>query len=59
VFQRGSDVEGIDITLGRSSKLDTLLEVYSRTPGWKEIHNRWHSASIAFPVIVAEATLTK
>jgi hypothetical protein len=25
----------------------------------KEIHNRWHSMSIAFPVNVAEATLTQ
>jgi hypothetical protein len=27
--------------------------------GWKETHNRWHSASTVFPVNVAEATLAK
>jgi hypothetical protein len=35
------------------------LGVHSRKPGQKEIRNRWHSAFIAFPVNVAEATLAK
>jgi hypothetical protein len=38
---------------------NTLLAVHSRTPGWKEFCNRWHSVSIAFPVNVAKGTLVK
>jgi hypothetical protein len=47
--------KGIDITLGQSSNLNTLL----RRPGQTESHNRWHGASIAFLVNMAEATLAK
>jgi hypothetical protein len=31
----------------------------TRKPGRKEIYNRWHIASVAFPVNVAKATLAK
>jgi hypothetical protein len=46
-----------DTTLGRSSKLNTLCVVRSWEPDPKEIRNRRHIASIAFPVNVADATL--
>jgi hypothetical protein len=59
VFQKSSNICRIYMTLGRSSKLNTLLVDNSRKPGWKGTRNRWHSASIAFPVNVAEATLEK
>jgi hypothetical protein len=59
VFQRSSNVYGIDTTTGRSSELNTLLEDHSWKPGRKEIRNRRHIASVAFPVNVAEATLAK
>jgi hypothetical protein len=58
-FPRSLDVLEIDTTSGRSSKPDTLLEVYSWKPGWKEIRYRWHSASTVSPVSVAETTLAK
>jgi hypothetical protein len=45
--------------IGQSSKLNTLLGVHSWKSGQKEIRNRWHSASVALPVNVAEATLAK
>jgi hypothetical protein len=36
-----------------------FLGVHSRKSGQREIYNRQHSVSIAFPVNVAEATLAK
>jgi hypothetical protein len=59
LFQRSSDIQGIYMTLGPSSKLNTLLGVHSWKPGWKEILSRRHSASSVFPVNVAEATFAK
>jgi hypothetical protein len=58
VSQKFSHI-GNRYTLGRSSKLNTLLGVHSRKPGRKDIRYRRHSASTVFPVNVAEATLTK
>jgi hypothetical protein len=59
VFQRSSNVQGIDIILKRSSKLTIRLGFHSWKPDWKEICNRRQSASTVFPVIVAEPTLAK
>jgi hypothetical protein len=39
--------------------LYTHLEVQSQKPDQDEIHNSWHSASVAFPMNVAEGTSVK
>jgi hypothetical protein len=48
MFQKSSNILGIDVTLWRSSKQNTLLGVHSWKPDRKEICNREHSGSIAF-----------
>jgi hypothetical protein len=40
-------------------RMKTLLGAHSWEPGQKEIHNRQHSVSLAFPVNVSEDTLVK
>jgi hypothetical protein len=48
VFLKSSNAQGIDIILGRSSGLNTLLRLHSSKPGRKEIRNRRHSV-YSFP----------
>jgi hypothetical protein len=58
-FQKRSSVWGIVKTLVPYSKLNTLFGVHSWEPDHKEICNKWYTASKAFPVTVADATLAK
>jgi hypothetical protein len=57
--QRSSNMQGTDITLGRSSELNTLSGVHSCSPGRKEIHSGMYGVSTVLPVDVSKATLPK